>query len=67
MIRTIPPAISTFFPKRRPNLLPATKPRNDNKKVILPITIIGKIIETPKSAKLTPTARASIFVAIDSA
>lgn len=39
--------------------------RNDNRNVTTPTTIIEVVIKIFKNAKLTPMAKASIFVAMD--
>ena len=57
--------ISILFLKARPSLLPKHTPAYDNRNVTVPITIIGVVISTSRKAKLSPTASASMLVAID--
>lgn len=65
MISMRPPAISILFSKRCPSLLPAKAPKKDNTKVIVPMMIIGVAMSILRIAKLRPTAKASMLVAID--
>lgn len=60
-----PPRIPTPFSKKRLSLFPKHTPRNDNRNVTVPITIIGVAIGAFNKAKLSPTAKASILVATD--
>lgn len=63
-ISTIPPKISALFFNSSPHFLPIITPIKHITKVIIPIILMVLIIETFKNAKLTPTANASILVAI---
>ena len=65
MIKIEPPKISILFFRNFPNLLPTYTPKKDSKKATNPIIIAGKKIEISRKEKLSPTANASILVAID--
>ena len=58
--------ISAYFCKIPPSFLPINTAIKLNTKVVIPIIKIEGIILTFKNAKLTPTASASILVAIAS-
>jgi len=64
-IKIRPPRISIFFSKKWPILLPVKTPTNDNTKVTAPMTRMGVIIEIFRRAKLMPTAKASMLVAME--
>lgn len=64
--RTMPPAISILFSNKCPDLSPMKTPRKDSAKVMVPMIIIGVAIAICRNAKLTPTASASMLVAIES-
>lgn len=66
-IRISPPKISILFGLKRLSLSPRTAPSKDSVKVTAPMIIIGVIMETFRKAKLKPTAKASMLVAIDRA
>ena len=63
-IKTSPPVISALLPKRLPNQLPIYTPKRQIKNVIIPIMLDAKSTETDIVAKVMPTARASMLVAI---
>ena len=61
---TIPPVTSALLPKILPHQLPRYTPRKQIKKVITPIIRDADTTETAIVAKVMPTAKASILVAI---
>ena len=64
-IRMIPPTISILFGERLLILPPSVAPKNESVNVTAPMTITGLIMETFRKAKLRPTAKASMLVAIE--
>jgi len=64
-IRMAPPTISIWFGKRLLILPPSVAPISDSANVTVPMTIMGLIMETFRMAKLRPTAKASMLVAIE--
>ncbi len=64
-IRIIPPKISILSGLKRLSLSPRIAPANDSAKVAVPMIIIGVIMGAFRKAKLKPTAKASMLVAID--
>ena len=63
-IRMTPPAISALDCKPEPKTLPILTPAAERTKVVQPISRIAGRICTSKKAKVTPTASASMLVAI---
>ena len=63
--RTIPPKISAFCLRAPPSFLPMMPPIRQQTKVTAPIKVTDRIRLTRMRARLIPTARASILVAID--
>jgi len=64
-IRMMPPKISILFGERLLILPPSVAPTNDSVNVTAPMTVMGLIMETFRKAKLRPTAKASMLVAIE--
>ena len=64
-IKIIPPISSAFDLNLSPNILPIFTPHIDIINVIIPIKATAGIIFTFRNAKVIPTAKASILVAID--
>ena len=63
-MRTRPPTSSALDLNRSPAFLPKSTPAMENIIVVIPIIIIGIHIDISRKANETPTARASILVAI---
>ena len=63
-MRTMPPASSAFDLYRKPNMLPILTPIVAIKKVVQPMRETAGRIFTLKNAKVMPTAKASILVAM---
>ena len=59
-----PPVISAALLYREPNIFPILTPAKENKKVVIPMTVTDFHKSTDKKAKETPTAKASMLVAI---
>jgi hypothetical protein len=59
-----PPVISAALLYREPNIFPILTPAKENKKVVIPMTVTDFHKSTDKKAKDTPTAKASMLVAI---
>ena len=65
-ISMTPPVISAYFPSFPPILFPRNTAAALMKKVVTPIRQTAERISTFRNAKLIPTAKASILVAIAS-
>lgn len=60
----IPPKYSAYFSNKLPSFFPNNTQTNERINVVIPMVVIAKNRLTFKKAKLTPTAKASILVAI---
>ena len=63
-IKIEPPIYSAYFSNRFPSVLPNNTQMKESTKVVIPIVVVAMNKFTFKKAKLTPTANASILVAI---
>lgn len=63
-IKIEPPIYSAYFSNRFPSVLPNNTQMKESTKVVIPMVITASKRLTFKKAKLTPTANASILVAI---
>ena len=64
--RIRPPTISIRFPKVAPMRLPIIRPTNERRELMIPIARLEVTMFTLTIARLNPTARASMLVAIAS-
>ena len=65
-MRIMPPAASILFSKKWPKVFPIKTPRQDSRKVTVPIIDTARISESVNSERVIPTAKASMLVAKES-
>ena len=63
-IKMIPPNYSAYFSHKLPSFFPNNTQTKERIKVVIPMVVIATNRLTFKKAKLTPTANASMLVAM---